>query len=210
MSTQGTMTDTAPSPDGRHARKMRHLLLDVRFQLKYTAMILGVALVISVVLGLFLIDKVRENSRMLQIEAAFDEAFQSQLAAADARVVFVMVAAFVIFLLVLAGLSVFITHRMAGPVYVMRRYIREIGTGVIPRVRRLRKGDEFRSLFETLVETLSAMERRVLDEIAVLERVRDALPAESPTRAEVESLIIKKRSTLPAPDRASMPPPSDG
>lgn len=205
MKGQVLTTQTADGA-GRGARRLRHLMLDRRFQLKYTAMILGVASVISVVLGLFLIEKVRENSRMLQIEAAFDEAFQQQLAAADARVMFGLIAAFVVFLVVLAGFSVLITHRMAGPVYVMRRYVREIGAGLIPKVRSLRKGDEFVDLFETLVEALALMERRAQEEIAILERVRQSLPEDSPVRLEVEGLLGKKRAALPAPERPSLEP----
>src|SRR5262245_36708382 len=95
-------TEDAPFPGGRPHRRWRHFLLDSRFQLKYTAMILGVASVISVVLGMFLIDKVRENSRMLELEAAFDESFQAQLAASDANIVLGLILAFAIFLVVLA------------------------------------------------------------------------------------------------------------
>jgi hypothetical protein len=182
---------------GRQGRRLRHFLLDRRFQLKYTAMILAVATVISAVLGVFLIDKVRENSRMLQIEAAFDQAFQTQLAASDARIIFTLIGALAVFLVVLAIFCVLITHHMVGPIYVMRRYIRELGTGVLPRVRKLRKGDEFVDLFDALVETLSNMERRVIDEIAILEKALEAIPQDDPVRGDIEALLSKKRAMLP-------------
>ncbi|MCC7386108.1 MAG: hypothetical protein IT384_29950 [Deltaproteobacteria bacterium] len=194
-------------PTGRQQRRFRHFLLDRRFQLKYTGMVLGMASAVSLVLGLFLIEKVRENSRMLQLEAAFDEAFQAQLAAADAKVVAVLILAFVSFLVVLALMSVLITHRMVGPIFVMRRYIREIGAGGLPRVRSLRRGDEFTDLFDTLVEALGAMERRALDEIGTLERAKAALPAGHASHEELDTLIAKKRTMLPK-SGGSEPPPA--
>ena len=85
---------------GRSERKMRRLLLDRRFQLKYMAMILGVASLISAVLGTFLFMKVRENSRMLELENEANGLFQQQLAAADSSLMTVIVLSFVVFLLV--------------------------------------------------------------------------------------------------------------
>ena len=73
------------------------MLLNRRFQLKYTGMIVGLSTIISMFLGFLLIDTIRENSRMLQLEADFDEVFQAQLAQDDAQIVLVMVAAFVVF-----------------------------------------------------------------------------------------------------------------
>ncbi|MFO0725772.1 MAG: hypothetical protein U1E65_18455 [Myxococcota bacterium] len=182
-------------------RRLRHLLLNRQFQLKYTAMILGVASAISMVLGWFLFQKLRENSRMLQLDPGFDEAFQAQLAASDTNIVLVLIGAFALFLVVLAVLSVVITHRMAGPIYVMRRYIGEIGAGALPRVRNLRKGDEFRDLFETLVETVGALEARAKEEIAVLEKLSGALAAARPPegetlKAELDALLARKRRML--------------
>src|SRR5687768_7852017 len=88
-----------PGEAGRHGRRIKHFLLDRHFQLKYTAMILGVATVISLGLGAFLIAKIRENSRMLRIDELADDPFQRQLAAADTRMMLVLVGAFLLFLL---------------------------------------------------------------------------------------------------------------
>jgi len=72
--------------DGRKQRRFRNRLLNPRFQLKYTAMIVGVASLISIVLGVYLTSMLRENSRMLKLEAEFDDVLQSQLADADSKV----------------------------------------------------------------------------------------------------------------------------
>lgn len=194
---------------GKPKRSFKHLLLDWRFQLKYTAMILGVATVISVALGTVLLQKIRESSRMLELEAAVDEVFQAQLAAQDASLVALLVGGFVAFLVVLGIASVLITHRMAGPIFVMRRYIATLGAGKIPKVRNLRRGDEFLELYETMRSAIDAIEAREQDEIAALQRAIEAIsPGESPSagiaRSELTALVAKKLAMLQ--DRASVGP----
>lgn len=49
------------------------------------------------------------------------------------------------------------THRIAGPVYVMSNYMKEIIGGKIPTVRKIRKDDEmqeFYSIFTDMVESI--------------------------------------------------------
>lgn len=55
--TTSTAAPPAPAPaqqGGRHQRSIKNYLLDSRFQLKYTSMIVGVTLVVSAILGTFL------------------------------------------------------------------------------------------------------------------------------------------------------------
>jgi small basic protein len=193
--------------EGRRQRKLRHLLLDRRFQLKYTAMMVGVASLVSIVLGVFLMSTVRENSRMLQLEAEFDHVFQAQLAEADAQVLWVLVISFVAFNLVLAALAVFVTHRMAGPVFVMRRYVHELGDGKLPKVRKLRRGDEFVELVEEMSEAVIKLEARTRDELAAMERVLDGLGADPKVealRAELKRVVEAKRVMLSEPPEKSI------
>ena len=69
----------------------------------------------------------------------------------------------VVVLVVIQGVVLFFvlilkTHRIAGPIYVMSMYMRQIRDGSIPdKLRPLRKKDEFKdfySLFESMVDAL--------------------------------------------------------
>lgn len=192
--------ETVP-PGGRHQRRMRSLLLDRRFQLKYTGMILGLATLISAVLGTFLFRKVRENSRLLELEGGVDALFQAQLADADNAVLLTIVGSFVIFLVLLTVLSIFITHRMAGPIYVMRRHVKTLARGSIPQIRALRRGDEFGDFYETLVRAVAAIEHRTHEEVAVMSDALEALKASDAPQAQravrdLSALLEKKKATL--------------
>ena len=54
---------TSETPQGRRQRRLTNLLLNRSFQLKYTGMIVALSSVISVALGFFLLEQMRENSR---------------------------------------------------------------------------------------------------------------------------------------------------
>lgn len=186
------------APVGRKQRRMSNLLLNRKFQLKYTGMIVGLSSVISFALGAFLIEQMRVNSRMLQLDAELDAVFQEQLAQSDARIMAYLVGALVAFNLVLALGAIFVTHRMAGPIFVFRRYVRMLGEGQIPHVRKLRKGDEFRELIDTVQDTVDLIVTQTKAEIDVLERAQAALAGSDPSvSADLGQLLEKKRASLP-------------
>lgn len=195
---------------GRKQRKLTNLLLNRSFQLKYTGMVVGLSSLISVGLGFFLVEQMRENSRMLQLETNLDAVFQEQLVAADAKTIMVMVGALLAFNVLLGVGVVFVTHRMAGPIFVFRRYLRVIGEGRIPVVRALRKGDEFGELLDQLQLTVVALEERMKKEIAGLERAHQALGGgdSAAARTELERLLSDKRGAFEAPQSTDLPPQS--
>lgn len=183
---------------GRRQRRMGNLLLNRKFQLKYTGMIVALSAAISVALGFFIIEQLRVNSRMLQLDAELDVVFQEQLAQSDAKVVLYLVGALLAFNVVLALGAIFVTHRMAGPIFVFRRYVRMLGEGQIPQVRRLRRGDEFRELIDTVQTAVASIEVRTRREIDLLERVTTAIDADAAeAKREVQALLEQKRQSLP-------------
>jgi nitrogen fixation/metabolism regulation signal transduction histidine kinase len=74
-------------------------------------------------------------------------------------------------MVVLIGLlGIYITHKVAGPVYKMTRLLKQVGEGNLHVDARLRKGDELRNFFETftrMVGGLREIEKRQLAEVDV-------------------------------------------
>jgi hypothetical protein len=188
----------------RANRSAKRLLLDKRFQLKYTAMIVSVAALLSLVLGGFLFTKVRENSRMLDLEALGDSGFATQLESTDSELAWMIGLSLLCFMLVITLLSILITHRLAGPIYVMKRHLGTLAGGQIPQIRGLRKGDEFVQCHEVLVDAVSALEKQVIEDVDILSRTVQALSAvKEPQiigiRAELEALLEHKKTLLKPP-----------
>ncbi|MCB9655106.1 MAG: hypothetical protein H6729_13365 [Deltaproteobacteria bacterium] len=185
----------------RPNRRFKNILLNKRFQLKYTVMIVGVSLLISSILGVFLVEKLRENSRMLSLEGDGNQAFQDQLLGADGQIAWALFLGFAIFNVVLFLLGLFITHRLAGPIFVFQRYIQEIGRGHFPQTRGLRRGDEFTDLLDAIERAVSRLRKRTEREVKLLERILPKVPPdETELRDEIVLLLGKKRDALNAPE----------
>jgi methyl-accepting chemotaxis protein len=61
-------------------------------------------------------------------------------------------------LILIVIFSLFYSHSMAGPIYNIKRSLRELRDGKTPRMIRVRKGDQFQDLAELLNEVI---EKRV-------------------------------------------------
>jgi methyl-accepting chemotaxis protein len=96
----------------------------------------------------------------------------------------------------LAGIVV--THKIAGPIYKMRRQLRELGEGRIRMPAPLRKGDELGDFFETFREMVQRLRTRQGEEIAMLDAAVDEL------RGKVDDARLKKLQELRADMQAQL------
>jgi nitrogen fixation/metabolism regulation signal transduction histidine kinase len=236
------------SPSGRRdQRRLRNLLLDGRFQLKYAGYAVAVALLLSVPLGVALygtsravlvqseqtvrqgeqvlargreaLDESRKVSAVVQMNIIKDpdygsdpllrETFTDEAQAQDARLerrhralvaqaerlrqqarsleqhqramLAVLWVALGLFVLLVALASVVVTHRVAGPVFKLRRHLRELGEGSLSDPGSLRRGDELGELFRVYGEALAKLRDRRHRQLELVERaLADAGEAASP------------------------------
>lgn len=250
MSDEGKQTSRP-----RYKRSFKNYLLDPHFQLKYTALLVGIAVVLSAGLGLLLwraskeigeqsqatvqqgtetvqqgtktvergkevivqSDKVNQvvtstmetcyadspelletfrkdaakdqdrlkdeqkkleedekklGERAKQLEAAKVEVERRQAKLATALVLALVV---LVFGIGIAGIV--FTHKIAGPIFKMKRLLRQVGEGKLVVRERLRKGDElvhFFEVFEQMVETLRTHQKEEIAKIDdIIERLGD-------------------------------------
>ncbi len=253
---------TAPGQSGpRHRRHVRNFLLDQRFQLKYTAYLVGWTLAVSLALGGLLwrtsqqvLDQssaaVREGEGVVQqgrqvldesrkvssvvrmnITRVPDYADNPELAAVfskeadvqDARLkaqqqtleaqsralktqatelaarqgwmLWVLVVGFGLFIGLLAVMGIIITHKVAGPLFKMKRQLQQVGELRLRSPAPLRKGDDLSDFFEVLDDTVRRLRERQKDEIATLDRVLAAEDLGS-ERETLTRLRADKTATL--------------
>jgi len=71
-----------------------------------------------------------------------------------------------------------VTHKVAGPVFKMKKLLRELAKSNFRVDARLRKGDELQHFFDAFNETVAELRQRQQDEIdqveSVLQLLRDA------------------------------------
>jgi hypothetical protein len=177
-------------------------IVDRRFQFKYTGLIFGVAAVVSMVLGYFLLSAYKELNDMVEVSAAIGE----QLDDDSARNVFLLVVGFLtaeVFAIGIAGLLV--THRVCGPVFVLHRHVATLLEGQYPNLRPLRQGDEFVSTFEAFKQTVQMFrdrDEREADELkAVLAAAKDK-GVDDDHLATLQRLVDERAARI-APEEAS-------
>lgn len=199
----GTLEQTeqaGPQASGRNKRSFKGLLINKRFQLKYTLIVVFLSVVISAVLGVLLLNKVTENTQLALNGVRGMAALREQMAPAggtgaadraeidrslaesekalqerDREVMLYLVLCLVGLVLAITLLGIFVTHKVAGPVFVLSRYINQITAGNLRDVRQLRKGDELLEFFETFERMLKSLQERQRADVAALESTLRAL-----------------------------------
>jgi methyl-accepting chemotaxis protein len=222
------MREASPSVSAgatRHQRKAKNYLLDRHFQLKYTAFLVGITLLLSIALGVILwrtssevieqgqatvergkqvVVQSRKVSQVVSMniakeykdypelaktfgeEAEKDEAElqkeqerlerDAAFLASRQRTLFLGLVAVLGLLVIGVGLlGIAFTHKVAGPIFKMKRLLREIGGGKLVVRERLRKGDELKHFFETFEHMVEDLRKRQISEIAKVDRILEKL-----------------------------------
>ena len=174
--TSPASTPPSPPSGGKPKRHLRNYLLDPRFQLKYTGMVVLVTVVVASVLGTFAYRSSKEQTDSLAIQMAMmeiDAPLQTDLAQMsadrDRQVLLSIVGGIVLMGMVLGFTGIIVTHRLVGPAYKLRKLIHEVASGKLKIMGHLRKGDELQEVFEAFAEMINALRAAQAKEIAELD-----------------------------------------
>jgi hypothetical protein len=202
--------DRDPAPRGAQAeerppkRRVRNYLLDTGLQLKLASYLVAVATALSVGLGWLLWSAYRETSRVIALgDPEAGDSIARALAAEDrGRIVLVAVALALVLVCLLAA-AVVITHRIAGPAFVLKRTCRQIADGSLARPRPLRDHDLLVDLAEAVGAMVDALRGREAADREALARavgiLRDrgaSAEARAAAAAELERLAAEKEARL--------------
>jgi nitrogen fixation/metabolism regulation signal transduction histidine kinase len=253
-----TTTAKAGAPPA-YKRSVRNYLIDSRFQLKYTGMIVGVTIVVAGVLGSFLyrtsrelvgesqalasqgqqlidqsqqlIDeskKVSEVTKMNIKNLGYDDPSltadfnkeadeydkqvelkqkaliqqQADLVRQQASIVrqqgtmlTAVVGGLAAMVLLIGLFGIYFTHKVAGPIFKMKRLIKQVGDGDLAVDARLRKGDELHDFFTAFAEMVEALRARRKHEAEDLEAAIELARAAGAS-AESVAKITRVRDEL--------------
>jgi len=147
-----------------YKRKMSNLLLDKRFQLKFTLFMVLVSVAIFSVLGWLYWSEMKASTELMEINQEVGKALdvkglageidpeylqeleqdvQPEVATRDTRAFYIMIGAIAGLVLVLALTGIFMTHKVAGPLYALGKFMQAARQGHWSAIRPFRKGDEF-------------------------------------------------------------------
>lgn len=165
------MADVSMGSAGAPAHHRRSYLIDRGFQLRYALLLAGAGALLALLCGLWLHQAHLQATELLPLDA---EA-RALVARGDRELLGALLGITALMALSLGVLGVVLTHRVAGPVLVLGRYLQDFSRGRYPRVRALRRGDELQRLVVSFGEGVEALRARDLEQADLLERSARAI-----------------------------------
>jgi len=213
------MASSAPaSPNPTYKRRFRTYLLNPRFQLKYTGLLVATVVSVMMAFGVIIwntsavasrnaelaaeqaeraLKESATSARLLKTSAAMyadspelsqtlekeladlDTQYKQNLATVAAQraevevqrkqIFNLLVAGGATLVILLAALGIFITHRIVGPVFRLKRLCRQVSTSRLTIPYGLRKGDELEDLFDTFVQMTYSLKALQTGRLATLD-----------------------------------------
>jgi hypothetical protein len=185
-------------PSFVHKRKLRNYLLDVGLQLRYTAFIIVVAVLLTGGLGYKIYQATQESSRIVmmtvQADPAVGEGLRAQFRANDRIVLYGMAGFGVVLVLSIAAAGIWLTHKVAGPLHNIAITCGRIRDDHLPPVlRQLRRGDELQSFYAQFGEMYAALRTRAVGDIAILDKAIAAIEAQGTRAPEIDIVLAELR-----------------
>lgn len=170
---------TNEHPANRPRCFRRQYIINRRFQLKYTGLaafcVFAVSLVASI--AIYFIQFQESQARILS--SAWTHAQENTFAIGLFGVIFAGAMA------VGFGLwSIMVTHRICGPIFVIRRFLDDLMAGSFPTRRALRAKDDFNDFYDHFWRTIDALRTKKHEETAQLS---DALYLAASAAAKTDS-----------------------
>ncbi len=196
---------SVPRQAGPPKRSFKNYLLDPRFQLKYTGMVVGVTLVVATVLGTLAYRESHAQTEMLSISMAMtdpsltEDFIRREAEAADRALLMQIVLGVMILVVTLGATGILVTHKVVGPAFKMKLLFEDVVAGNL-RVRgKLRKGDELQDVFEAyerMIETLRQRQREEIDQLAQAIQKAEASGASAEALTELVALRERMEAAL--------------
>jgi nitrogen fixation/metabolism regulation signal transduction histidine kinase len=114
--------------------------------------------------------RLKDEQQRLEHDAAFLETQQRNLLAGLVAILAVLVVA-------LGLVGIVFTHKVAGPIFKMKRLLRQVGDGKLVLREKLRKGDELHDFFQVFEAMVGALRSHQEAEIAKVDQILEKLSA---------------------------------
>jgi hypothetical protein len=180
-----------------HPRRL--YLVDRSFQLKYILQLMAWGVVLALLLGLW-----TYQAHQQAVETVVrDPEQRALLEGANRELVWALCGIGALSAAALGLLGFVMTHRVAGPIYVMSHILSRLAEGRYPARRGLRRKDELRGFYAQLLGVVEMMKERDANHLAELEKILGALHAALPHSPELagpiellEADVIQRREAI--------------
>lgn len=113
--------------------------------------------------------RLQEQEAQLVAQAESLKNESSSLKAFQSRMMLTLVGVMLLLVVGIFVAGIMVTHKVAGPIFKMKRMIRDVGEGRLRIPGKLRKGDELVHFFDAFDQMVRSLRARQENEIAMLE-----------------------------------------
>jgi len=162
-----------------HRRRIRNYLLDSKLQLRYATAMVLLSSLLTAGLGYIWYRQMRETSMTVEVKALASmdvdgqeiQQLRQEMKSQDNLRLMALVGFGLLFAMVLMGYGIVLTHKIAGPLFKVGKYMTEVKEGRIGPVYNLRKGDQLQEFFEVYKEMHIALRHREEEELKAVNQV---------------------------------------
>jgi nitrogen fixation/metabolism regulation signal transduction histidine kinase len=115
---------------------------------------------------------------------------QAALVRQQHTMLYTLVGALAVMVFMIGVLGIFITHRVAGPIYKMKLLLKQVADGKMKVQARLRKGDELQAFFDVFAQMVDKLRERQEREVGELERAIEAAKASGAAEGSLDKLGV--------------------
>jgi hypothetical protein len=170
---------------GTPRRQLRNYLLDRRFQLKYTSMVVGVTLVVASILGALAYRESKGQTEALQVQLASQPDLDPRVAdnldafgrQRDRQILLGIIFGIGIITVALGVTGIVITHKVVGPAFKMRKLFAVVAKGHLRVEGQLRRKEQELARIEQVLRQAQAS-GGPSDVTEALSEIRDRMRAE--------------------------------
>src|SRR5579872_6810513 len=108
---------------------------------------------------------------------------QASLIRGQQKMLLSLVGGLTLMVLCIGVLGILFTHRVAGPVFKMKRLLKMVGDGRLHIAESLRKGDELQSFFDTFTAMVASLREREKVKLEAVDKALQALDRNEPDQA---------------------------
>src|SRR5579859_514047 len=135
-----------------------------------------------------------ETDKKLTEQQAAIAANQAMLVNRQEVVIESLVGGLALMVVLIGLLGIYFTHKVAGPVYKMKRLLKRVGQGHLGVESRLRKGDELQDFFDAFTQMVAGLRDMEKRQLADVEKAIEAL--ERDEKADAKKALTALREEM--------------
>ncbi|MCA9673164.1 MAG: hypothetical protein KC503_46545 [Myxococcales bacterium] len=189
----------------QHKRQLRNFLLDRKVQLRIALTMVLLTAMLTTALGFFWYAEMRKASSVIRINAISTlgkpaaTQLDDELARQDRTRLLILVGFATLFALLICAYGIVMTHKIAGPLFKIKRYINDIEQNRLDELWPLRRTDQLQEFFTAFRDMHGALRARVEGDVAALEALASAIEGGedlAPHVPRLRELIEDKNTSL--------------